>query len=69
MICVVYAEDLLAAVANATGIRIGIAADRLHNVIAAGMPADLFTTDMGSTRIRWAAHAVFKYSHASLSGS
>ena len=47
------AEDLLAAVAHATGTCIGIAADRLETIVTAGLPAQLFTTEMGFTRIRW----------------
>lgn len=48
------AEDMLAAVAHATDTCIGIAAERLETIKMAGLPVELFTTDMSSTRIRWA---------------
>jgi len=48
------AEDMLAAIAYATGVHIGIAAERLNTVSIAGLPTELFTADMSSTRIRLA---------------
>ncbi len=48
------AEDMLAAIAHATGTPVGIAADRLNTVSIAGLPTQLFTADMSSTRIRLA---------------
>ncbi len=46
------AEDMLAAIAHATGTAVGIAAERLNTVSIAGLPTELFTADMSSTRIR-----------------
>ena len=45
---------MLAAIAHATGIPVGIAAERLNTVSIAGLPTELFTADMSSTRIRLA---------------
>ncbi|KAL0027124.1 hypothetical protein WJX79_008077 [Trebouxia sp. C0005] len=45
-------EDMLAAIAHATGTPVGVAAERLITVSIAGLPMELFTTDMSSTRIR-----------------
>ena len=43
---------MLAAIAHATGIPVGVAAERLNTVSIAGLPTELFTADMSSTRIR-----------------
>ena len=51
------AEDMLAAIANAIGLPVGLAVQRLETVSAAGLPMELFTTDMSSTCIRSAAAA------------
>lgn len=48
-------EDMLAAIAHATGDAVGVAAQRLETVRTAGLPMELFTADMASTRIRLAA--------------
>ncbi|DBA89480.1 TPA: 5' exonuclease Apollo [Trebouxia sp. C0004] len=45
-------EDMLAAIAHATGVPVGIAAERLETVSIAGLPTELFTVHMSSTRIR-----------------
>lgn len=45
---------MLAAIAHATGFPVGIAAERLETVSIAGLPTQLFTADMSSTRIRLA---------------
>ncbi len=45
---------MLAAIAHATGIPVGIAVERLNTVSIAGLPTELFTADMSSTRIRLA---------------
>lgn len=50
-------EDVLAAVARATGECIGVQSSRLTSIAAAGYDVNLFTTDLSSTRIsalpRW----------------
>ena len=51
------AEDMLAAVAHATGSAIGIAVERLETVSLAGLPEHLFTTDMSAAHIRYNAWA------------
>lgn len=43
---------MLAAIAHATGDTVGVAAQRLETVRTAGLPTELFTADMSSTRIR-----------------
>lgn len=48
-------EDLLAAIAHAIGVPIGVAVGRLETVKIAGLPMELFTADMSSTRIRFAS--------------
>ena len=48
------AEDMLAAIAHATGTPVKIAVERLNTVSIAGLPTELFTADMSSTRIRLA---------------
>lgn len=49
----VTAEDMLAAIATATGSLIGIPVGRLETVRIAGLPERLFTTDMSATHIRY----------------
>jgi len=48
----VDAEDMLVAIASATGERIGIGQNRLTTIVAAGFDARHFTLDLSSTRIR-----------------
>jgi len=50
--CLVDAEDMLVAIASATGERIGIGQNRLTTIVAAGFDARHFTLDLSSTRIR-----------------
>ena len=47
-----FAEDVLAAVARATGECIGVQSSRHTSIAAAGYDVNLFTTDLSSTRIR-----------------
>ena len=46
---------MLAAVAHATGMPVGVPVKRLQTISIAGLPEELFTADMSATRIRWAA--------------
>lgn len=46
------AEDVLAAIARATGECIGVQSSRHTSIAAAGYDVNLFTTDLSSTRIR-----------------
>ena len=48
-------EDLLAAIAHATGCPMGVAVERMETVRLAGLPERLFTTDMSATHIRYVA--------------
>ena len=48
-----YAEDMLAAVAHATGEQIGVSVERLQTISIAGLPEELFTADMSAARIRY----------------
>ena len=48
------AEDMLAAIAHATGCLVGVPVRRLETVRLAGLPEHLFTTDNSATRIRYA---------------
>ena len=48
----VDAEDMLVAIASATGEKIGIGQNRLMTIVAAGFDARHFTLDLSSTRIR-----------------
>lgn len=53
--CFVYAEDMLVAIASATGEKVGIDHNRLKTIVAAGFDARHFTLDLSSTRIRSAS--------------
>lgn len=53
MVSMHAAEDMLAAIAQATGCLVGIAVGRLETVKLAGLPEHLFTTDNSATRIRY----------------
>lgn len=46
------AEDMLVAIASATGQKVGIDPNRLMTVVTAGFDARHFTLDLSSSRIR-----------------
>ena len=50
--CLVDAEDMLVAIASATGEKVGIDHNRLMTIVAAGFAARHFTLDLSSSRIR-----------------